>query len=55
VHAAAHPTLAVRVEANCQTVSDAASYTHLSTVRISVDGSLYFSKSWSESVPRGLS
>ena len=30
----------------CQTASDATSYTHLSTVRISVDGTRYFRKSW---------
>jgi hypothetical protein len=54
-HMAVHPTLDIRVDAACQTVSDAASYTHLSTVRISVNGKPYFDKSWSESVPRNLS
>jgi hypothetical protein len=54
-HVAVHPTLDIRVEADCRTVSDATSYTHLSTVRITVDGSDYFHKSWSESVPRKLS
>jgi predicted acyl esterase len=55
IHSVAHPTLAIRVEADCQTVSDAVSYSHISTVRILVDGSAYFTKSWTESVPRGLS
>ncbi len=54
-HVAMHPTLDIRVDAACQTASDAASYTHLSTVRISVNGKPYFHKSWSESVPRKLS
>jgi predicted acyl esterase len=54
-HVAVHPTLDIRVDATCQTASDAASYTHLSTVRISVNGEPYFHKSWSESVPRRLS
>ena len=54
-HVAVHPTLDIRVEATCQTASDASSYTHLSQVRITVDGAEHFSKSWSESVPRRLS
>jgi predicted acyl esterase len=54
-HTAVHPTLDIRVEATCQTSSDADSYTHLSQVRITVDGAPHFSKSWSESVPRKLS
>ncbi len=54
-HVAVHPTLDIRVEATCQTSSDAASYAHLSQVRITVDGAEHFSKSWSESVPRKLS
>ncbi len=54
-HHAAHPTLDISVEATCQTSSDAASYTHLSQVRITVDGAVHFSRSWSESVPRRLS
>jgi uncharacterized protein len=54
-HVAVHPTLDIRVDATCQTVSDAASYTHSSTVRISVNGKPYFDKSWSETVPRNLS
>jgi predicted acyl esterase len=54
-HTAVHPTLDIRVEANCQTTSDANAYTHLSQVRITVDGAPHFSKSWSESVPRKLS
>jgi uncharacterized protein len=54
-HVAMHPTLDIRVEAGCQTASDAASYTHLSTVEITVNGTRYFHKSWTESVPRKLS
>ncbi len=54
-HVAAHPTLDIRVIADCRTTSDAASYTHLSTVKITVDGAEYFRKSWTESVPRKLS
>ncbi len=54
-HAAVHPTLDIRVDTACQTASDAASYTHLSTVEITVNGARYFHKSWSESVPRRLS
>ena len=54
-HVAVHPTLDIRVDAACQTASDATSYTHLSTVEISVNGTRYFHKSWSESVPRRLS
>ena len=54
-HVAVHPTLDIRIEATCQTSSDEASYTHLSQVRVTVDGAEHFSKSWSESVPRGLS
>jgi predicted acyl esterase len=54
-HVAVHPTLDIRVEATCRTSSDEASYTHLSQVRITVDGAEHFSKSWSESVPRRLS
>jgi hypothetical protein len=54
-HTAVHPTLDIRVEATCQTTSDADAYTHLSQVRITVDGAPHFSKSWSESVPRKLS
>lgn len=54
-HTAVHPTLDIRVEATCQTASDAASYTHLSQVRITVDGAEHFRKSWTESVPRKLS
>ena len=54
-HVAVHPTLDIRVEATCQTSSDETSYTHLSQVRITVDGTEHFSKSWSESVPRRLS
>jgi predicted acyl esterase len=54
-HVAAHPALDIRVEATCQTASDASSYTHLSQVRITVDGAEHFSRSWSESVPRRLS
>jgi hypothetical protein len=54
-HVAVHPTLDIRVEATCQTTSDATSYTHLSTVQITVNGNPHFHKSWSESVPRNLS
>ena len=54
-HVAVHPALDIRVEATCQTVSDAASYTHLSQVRITIDGAEHCSKSWTESVPRRLS
>jgi hypothetical protein len=54
-HAAVHPTLDIRVEADCRTVSDATSYTHVSIVRISIDGTPYFSNTWTETVPRGLS
>ena len=54
-HVAVHPTLDIRIEATCQTSSDETSYTHLSQVRITVDGAEHFSKSWSESVPRRLS
>jgi hypothetical protein len=54
-HIAVHPTLDIRVEATCQTSSDADTYTHLSQVRITVDGATHFSKSWSESVPRKVS
>jgi hypothetical protein len=55
MHVAVHPTLDIRVEATCQTSSDESSYTHLSQVRVTVDGTEHFSKSWSESVPRRLS
>src|SRR5262249_50861507 len=54
-HAAVHPTLDIQAEATCQTSSDAATYTHLSQVRITVDGAEHFRKSWSETVPRRLS
>jgi predicted acyl esterase len=54
-HMAVHPTLDIRVEATCQTTSDAASYTHLSQVRVTVDGAEHFVKSWAASVPRKLS
>ncbi len=54
-HTALHPTLDIRIEATCQTTSDADAYTHLSQVRITVDGAPHFSKNWSESVPRKLS
>jgi len=54
-HVAVHPTLDIRVEATCQTSSDVGSYTHLSQVRITVDGAVHFSRSWTESVPRRLS
>ncbi len=54
-HTAVHPTLDIRVEATCQTSSDADTYAHLSQVRITVNGAPHFSKSWSESVPRKLS
>ena len=54
-HVAVHPTLDIRIEATCQTSSDEASYTHLSQVRVTVDGAEHFSKSWSESVARRLS
>jgi hypothetical protein len=54
-HVAPHPALDIRVEATCQTASDASSFTHLSQVRITVGGAEHFSKSWSESVPRRLS
>ncbi|HLY90609.1 MAG TPA: CocE/NonD family hydrolase [Acetobacteraceae bacterium] len=54
-HTAVHPTLDIRIEATCQTTSDADTYSHLSQVRITVDGAPHFSKSWSESVPRKLS
>jgi predicted acyl esterase len=52
---APHPTLDIRVDATCQTVSDAASYTHTAQIEIRVDGALHFRKSWTESVPRGWS
>jgi hypothetical protein len=54
-HTAVHPTLDIRVEATCQTTSDADTYTHLSQVRITLDGAPHFSKSWSATVPRKLS
>jgi predicted acyl esterase len=54
-HTAVHPTMDIQIEATCQTSSDASSYTHLSQVRITVDGVPHFSKSWSASVPRNLS
>jgi uncharacterized protein len=54
-HVAVHPTLDIRVEATCQTSSDEASYTHLSQVRITVNGAVHFDRSWSASVPRKLS
>jgi hypothetical protein len=50
-----HPTLDVRVEATRQTSSDELRYTHLSQVRITVNGAVHFDRSWSESVPRKLS
>ena len=52
---APHPTLDIRVEATCQTTSDAVSYTHASQVEIRVGGRIHFRKSWTESVPRGWS
>ncbi|MEJ0016282.1 MAG: hypothetical protein WDN25_06890 [Acetobacteraceae bacterium] len=54
-HVAVHPTLDIRVVATCQTSSDASSYTHMSQVRITVDGAEHFSRSWTESVARTLS
>ena len=54
-HTAVHPTLDIRVEATCQTSSDAVTYAHHSQVRITIDGGPHFSKSWSEAVPRRLS
>jgi hypothetical protein len=54
-HIAEHPTLDIRVEATCQTSSDATSYSHLSQVRITIDGAEHFRKSWTETVPRKLS
>ena len=54
-HVAVHPTLDIHIEATCQTSSDEASYSHLSQVRVTVDGAEHFSKSWMESVPRRLS
>jgi hypothetical protein len=54
-HRAVHPTLDIRVDAHCQTTSDETSYTHMSQVRITVDGAEHFKKSWSETVPRRLS
>jgi hypothetical protein len=54
-HIAEHPTLEIRVEATCQTSSDATSYSHMSQVRITIDGAEHFRKSWTESVPRNLS
>lgn len=53
-HHAVHPTLDIRVEATCQASSDETSYTHMSQVRITVDGAEHFRKSWSETVPRKL-
>ena len=54
-HVAVHPTLDIRIEATCQTSSDATSYSHLSQVRITVDGAEHFRKSWNATVPRKLS
>ncbi len=54
-HTAVHPTLEIRVEATSQTSSDETTYTHMSQVRITVDGAEHFRKSWSETVPRKLS
>ena len=54
-HVAVHQTLDIRVEATCQTSSDATSYMHTSQVRVTVDGAEHFRKSWAESVPRRLS
>jgi predicted acyl esterase len=54
-HVAVHPTLDIRIEATCQTSSDATSYAHLSQVRITVDGAEHFRKSWNATVPRKLS
>jgi predicted acyl esterase len=54
-HAAVHPTLDIRIEATCQTSSNATSYTHLSQVRVTVDGAEHFRKSWHATVPRALS
>jgi predicted acyl esterase len=54
-HVAVHPTLDIRIDATCQTASDATSYTHLSTLEITVNGKQYFHKGWSVSVPRRLS
>jgi len=51
-HVAVHPTLDIRIEATCQTSSDATSYTHLSQVRVTVDGAEHFRKSWNATVPR---
>src|SRR5262249_13844934 len=54
-HTAVHPTLDISVEATSHTTSDATTFTHISQVRITVDGTPHFSKSWFESVPRKLS
>jgi hypothetical protein len=54
-HIAEHPTLDIRVEATCQTSSDATSYSHTSQVRITIGGAEHFRKSWAGSVPRNLS
>jgi predicted acyl esterase len=54
-HRAVHPTRDIRVEANCQTSSDATNYIHLSQVHITVDGAVHFTKSWSARVRRNLS
>jgi hypothetical protein len=48
----AHPSLAIKVEANCLTQSDARTYTHVSDLRISIGDRLHWQKSWSETVPR---
>jgi len=52
---APHPTLDIRVECGCQTASDATSYTHATQIKIRIDGRAHFSKSWTDSVPRGWS
>jgi hypothetical protein len=49
---APHPTLDIRLEATCQTASDATTYTHAAQVEITVNGRRHFQKSWIESVPR---
>jgi hypothetical protein len=50
-----HPTLDIKIESGCQLVSDAISYTHTVQLDVSIDGRPHFSRSWTESVPRGLS
>jgi hypothetical protein len=49
---APHPTLDIRIEATCQTTSDAISYSHMAQVEVLVNGRRHFCRSWTAAVSR---